>query len=109
MSRMTPEMGDPTMVSRTALVIAMPGIRSIMSPIMILSICRPGISVAQSVILMPTASAASRLKTRRLGQSAEKRRCSHQIARPNAAADRPSQMPPPKKTVQLPAARALPA
>ena len=67
MSRMAPEMGEPTMVSRTALVMARPGISSMMSPIRILSAWSSGRKKAHRVMLMPTARAESRLNTKRLG------------------------------------------
>ena len=62
-----PEIGEPTMVSRTALVMARPGISSMMSPIRILSAWSSGRKKAHRVMLMPTARAESRLNTKRLG------------------------------------------
>ena len=63
------------MVSRTALVMAMPGMSSIMSPMDILSNCNPGRKCTHKMILTPTAIEDSRLNTMRLGQAGEKCRC----------------------------------
>ena len=53
--RTTPEIVSPTRRLRTALVMAMPGISSMMSPIRIISMC----SIGSSIVTPPTPSPIS--------------------------------------------------
>ena len=107
--RITPAMVSPMSMSRMALVMAIPGIKSMTSPMNTLSTRRSGSAHETAQMMRPTASEHTRLKMMRLGATLPQRRCMKATSRANTPATRASSHPPPKNTAKPAAANTLPA
>ena len=107
-SRTAPEIVLPPSMFRMELVMAIPGIRSMMSPIRIISMCSTGTSRQRKPTPSPVKNEMNRLDPVVLICVWPSCFCRKQISSANTAAVSPSQIVPPKNTAKPPAARMLP-